>query len=241
MKKKWMLICFTVILILLVACNKKEATTKQSSIEKQIQVIAEQIGVWKGEEKDIYYGYAVTDLDQNGRLEIIASTCQGSGIFTYSSFYIVNENGDGLVVYEYPGANEESEADIMEDSVDVYYDSDENIYYYTFSDYIRCGSAEMHNNLRAIFLQNKKVNEFFISSSELRFTEDNMVEKYYDAEGNLVSEEVYYTLENQAFEDLKEKQATIHWESYEGIELLSLKEKDLYDMLEKSFLGFSVK
>lgn len=241
MKKKWIYSCFTVILFLLVACSKKQNTTKQSPIDKQIQVIADQVSVWKGEEEEIYYGYAVTDLDHNGRLEIIASTCQGSGIYTYSSFYEVNENGDGLDMCEYPGAEGGSEADIMEDSANVYYDSDVNIYYYIFGDNIRCGSAELHYNMRAIYLQNGKILEKFLYSSELMFTEDDMVSKYYDAEGNPVSEEEYDALINQVFEDLEEKQATILWESYKGKELLSMRVKDLYDMLEKSYLGFSVK
>lgn len=242
MKKKWIYSCFTVILFLLVACSKKQNTTKQSPIDKQIQVIADQVSVWKGEEEVLNYGYAVTDLDHNGRLELIASTCIGTGIYTYSSFYEVNENGDGLDVCEYPGAEGGSEADIMEDnSVRVYYDIDSNTYYYIFNDIIRYGVAEIHKNMRAIYLESGSISEKFISSSELMYIEDDIDGKYYDAEGNHVSEEEYDVLIDKVFEDLEEKQATIQWESYRAEELLSMKDKDLYDMLEKSYLGFSVK
>ncbi|MDR1771445.1 MAG: hypothetical protein LBS02_12520 [Hungatella sp.] len=36
----------------------------------------------------------------NGRLEIIASTCQGSGLYTHSSIWKVNESMDGLLPVE---------------------------------------------------------------------------------------------------------------------------------------------
>lgn len=249
MKKKWTYYsCFTVILFLLVACNKKQSPspTKQSSIDKQIQVIADQVSVWKGEEEDLIYGYAVTDLDHNGRLELIASTCQGSGIYTYSSFFEVNENEDGLDECVYPGQEDGSEADIMKDFVRVYFDTDSYTYYYIFDDVIRYGAGLLNNNIRAISLQSGKISEKFICSSDFAYTEDdsvddNMVAKYYDAEGNLISEEEYDLLTSKVFEDFEEKQATIQWENCGGEELLSMKEADLYNMLEKSYLGFSVK
>lgn len=68
----------------------------------------------------------------------------------------MNETEDGLYVCEYPGKEESSEVDILEDSVRVYYDSDMNVYYYIFNDVIRCGSAELYQNMRAIYLQNEK-------------------------------------------------------------------------------------
>ena len=69
--------------------------TKAINVEKQIDVIMNNIDTWNlSTDEDIYapYGYAITDLDQNGRLEIIASSCQGTGIYTYSNYYEVNES-----------------------------------------------------------------------------------------------------------------------------------------------------
>ena len=50
----------------------------------QLQLIADNTAVWMGDTELIAepFFYAVTDLDQNGRLEIIQSSCQGTGLYT---------------------------------------------------------------------------------------------------------------------------------------------------------------
>ncbi|MCR5099997.1 MAG: hypothetical protein K6B41_01430 [Butyrivibrio sp.] len=63
--------------------------------DKQLQVIVNNADTWKGVFEQGYY--TVTDLDRNGRMEIIAASCQGSGMYTYAKVYEVNENKDGLV------------------------------------------------------------------------------------------------------------------------------------------------
>ena len=73
--------------------------TQVTDYKKQIDVIMNNIDMWNlYTEDNTYnpYGYAITDLDQNGRLEIIASSCQGTGLYTYSNYYEVNERLDGL-------------------------------------------------------------------------------------------------------------------------------------------------
>ena len=42
---------------------------------------------------DEMYQFAIADLDHDGRLELIVSNCGGTGIYTYSRFYRVEENG----------------------------------------------------------------------------------------------------------------------------------------------------
>ena len=62
----------------------------------QINLIADNADNWKQDVPSGVWGYSVTDLDQNGRLEIIAASVQGTGFYTYLDIYEVNEEGTGL-------------------------------------------------------------------------------------------------------------------------------------------------
>ena len=46
------------------------------------------------------WNYVVTDLDRNGRLELITATLQGTGLYTYLNAYEVSEDGSQLVPVE---------------------------------------------------------------------------------------------------------------------------------------------
>jgi len=80
--------------------EKTEAVKNHSdTIEKQLDLISGNVALWWGDDEILYgrYGYSVTDFKKNGRLEIIASTCQGNGLYTHSSIWEVNESMDGLL------------------------------------------------------------------------------------------------------------------------------------------------
>lgn len=152
----------------------------------------------------------------------------------------VNESGDGLAMCEYPGEDGYSEADIMGDCTSVYFDSNKNIYYFIFYDYIQYGLQRHDENTRAIYLQEGKIAEKFLYSADTTYSEDGKISNYYDGDGNPVSKNEYDVLSEHIFENLEKRQATFQWEYYTWEELQSMKKQDLYDMLEKSYLGFSV-
>lgn len=78
-----------------------ETTHNDGSIESQIQVIVQNRDVWKityvdGPVTSPFSCYYITDYDHNGRLEITASECQGTGIYTSTSIYEVNSDFNGI-------------------------------------------------------------------------------------------------------------------------------------------------
>ena len=59
----------------------------------QAAAVAEQYCDWSDTlEQYMYPTAALTDLDQNGRLELIIASCEGSGLFTYSNFRELDED-----------------------------------------------------------------------------------------------------------------------------------------------------
>lgn len=68
------------------------------SVYAQLQIIAKNKELWLDglNDEDAVYQYAVTDLDGNGRKEIIVSQKEGTENYIYSRIFQVNDSYDGL-------------------------------------------------------------------------------------------------------------------------------------------------
>ena len=88
----------------------------------QVKLIAENRDLWlvTGPQADFTL-YAVTDMDENGRLELLSTVTEGTGQFSSTRFWEVSEDFSKLepVTYDLDGA--QSEADLgMEESFRAY-------------------------------------------------------------------------------------------------------------------------
>lgn len=158
MKRAGGLILAAGLLIVSIGCGqsqgKKEIETKDSesqlagnsglSMEDQLKVLCKHSDKWldKEDKKEPYLTYAVTDLDQNGRLEIIASADrQGSGRFSYTDYFQVNEAGDGVEKLQTGYEEGESQVDLVNDLGTAYYDPEKKEYHYITGDFATAGAA----------------------------------------------------------------------------------------------------
>lgn len=133
-------------------------STEKSDIEKQLEFLSANFEQWKVEEERDWWGYAVSDLDQNGRLEIISSEDHGTGHFITTSIREVNADFDGLILC---GQDRSCDLDVLEplaayggpqscgplitplwyyddepQTYSVYFDSKANQYHYIFNNCI---------------------------------------------------------------------------------------------------------
>ena len=93
---------------------QEEAQTAAVEPADQVKLIAENRDLWlltDPMQADIAQ-YAVTDLDENGRLELIATITEGSGQFSTTQFYEVSEDYTKLVQLPYSYGETHSEPDI---------------------------------------------------------------------------------------------------------------------------------
>lgn len=218
--------------------------TETINVEKQIDVIMNNIDTWNlSTDEDIYapYGYAITDLDQNGRLEIIASSCQGTGIYTYSNYYEVNESLNGLNKIERNVEEGSSEADIMIPTVKVFINKATNEYHYIFDDLVKVGAAEYYENKQDIVLKNGKIYEKAIAYRNTVYTDSNPNVTLKDANNNEITAEDYEIIENKLFSTLELKFANIEWISTTDVDFSSISGDELKDKLTESYkkFGFS--
>lgn len=215
--------------------------------DSQLQLIADHAEMWMGDPELIAepYFYAVTDLDQNGRLEIIQSSCQGTGLYTYTQLWEVDAAGTALTPCQLPAAEGDSQPDIISDPDMVYFDEARDRYYYIFRDDIRNGAAEHYQNWVAVSLQDGAVTTTLLGQRHsIHLTPDSdEVITYMDANGNTVDEDAYNRAADQTFAGLTAMKATICWSDYTELpatRLDALTEEELMGILETSWAGFSL-
>lgn len=103
-------------LLTLISCNNTnngetsegnetgEAIGVSNDIEEQIYILLDNKDIWELSDEKVGdfcekedcngFGYAITDLDEDGYIEIIKSLYAGNGHFSWNSFYEVTEEGD---------------------------------------------------------------------------------------------------------------------------------------------------
>lgn len=198
------------------------------STYEQMCVIAEKRDFWKN---DISEGseYALTDLDRNGRIELIISNCGGSGLFTTSKFYEVNSNFNSLIVCETDFIEGDSQPDIIVDYADVFYDIDNDVFYYIFDDVLRVGSAESYQTISALTLKAGSVMTLPLARSATVAEGDNRTTTYEDIEGNTLTQEGFENIASTFFMDMEYFEESFLW--CEAEELLNLSQEELTQRL----------
>ncbi len=223
--------------------QKEEGEPEQ--IEKQLQLITDYcMDLWQkdsNENKYVYF-YTVTDLDHNGRLELICASVQGSGIYTYSNYFEVNEQLDGLMQCDVKSDRGGSEADVVVETVPVYYDGEEDIYHYIFSDYIRDGMTMSYENIRELSLKNGEITDKVFVYKDSIYDENGMetAEYYNAATKEAIDREQYESMVETVFAGLEKKTAAFSWEGRLMSELKEMDREQIQDMLQKSYKGFSI-
>lgn len=217
-----------------------------TSYDSQLQIIAKNADVWIGDTEQIAepFFYAVTDLDRNGRLEIIQSFRQGTGLYTCTQLWEVDINKSVLVpcqLSEYD--DEDSQPDIITDNpISVYWDKANNCYYYIFDDNIRYSAGEGYQNLLSVSLQNCIVTTTLLAQSySVADSNSDMTTTYKDANGNTIDENAFNITADNTYADFTAMKSTIGWTDYSvSSQLSAMTKSEITEILKSSWEKFSL-
>ena len=217
--------------------------TNEDTSEKQLKVILDNISMWslsgEGNEYDTY-GYAITDLNGNGRLEIVTSHCDGTGLYSHNKYYEVNANLNGLVEVSTNLKPEEIETYIMDGASKVFYDKLKNEYHYVFTNVTRNGVAEYLESKYELVMKGENINQTLLASKRITYKGDGgngeMVIK--SADGEDLTEEQYERYEYLHYADYEYKLAYLEWIS--GYNLDETDTDMVKTELKKSYDGFKL-
>lgn len=184
-----------------------------SDVENQIKLIVNNLDKWFVKYTDVYSGYCVTDLNQNGLLEIVACYNQGSGLYSENALFEVNKNIDGLVEYKIDDKLDSQPDLLFSDSVNCY--NMENKYCYVFCDSLRVSGAEHLTFLFNSHLDNNQFNSDLIAHKEILWSDnENFTETYKNSNNEKINEVEFNNAEKEYFNGYKCKIVNLGW--YKG-------------------------
>lgn len=176
----------------------------------QMQIISQQREDWRLDFDGDIVCYAVTDLDQNGRLELISTTTQGTGMYTTTTVWEINETCDALVMCENTVEEGHSQAEISLSVTNGYYDGTD--YYYIFNDSLNNGMAESYTTITAVSLNDGKWTENPLATYAIIATEDGTItETYTNYEGAEITADEFVNIPDTYFELSEKITANINW------------------------------
>ena len=213
-----------------------------SSEEDQIETIWNNRNKWMftGRIPEGYYiYYALSDLDGNGRLEVIATESYGDYNFSTYSVYEVNEDGTGLDYVENDIMEGESMPDI--EWGEVFYfakDPDGSILGYLMTDGIRAdgGSAYMVNT-DFVTMKDGRISYEYIASANTSYDDDGSVSTQYfvDKDGNQLDGWDEFNEYGEKYIKQTYPEAEVKVMVIASIYANETEEADVYDLIKESW------
>ena len=202
-------------------------------IEPQLALIDEYIDLWNPlEDPDNfapYFRYAVTDMDGNGRLEILSTWMYGNGFGSFTNLYEVNEDMDALEEVTVDQGDFMPDFD-MAQAAPIYLE--DGRYYIIVPDYNRAGWEHEETAVVSACLEDGQLTLEKLGTSETTNYEDGSSDtEYYDVDGDSISERDYLKLPSQYWPDVSGGKMTFAWITYED-------DQDVYEQLLASWNGF---
>ncbi len=218
-----------------------EKETESDTISEQLQFLVDNKEIWL--DTSIPYQYAVTDFNQDGKLEIVRSICEGTGVYTTTQIFEVDASISSLINYERIWEEYHSQADLIVGKASVYYDKENNIYHYVFDDLSKNGAAEYYENKRDWYLQDEKIVENYLAFRTTLYQEAGASVSITCNDANQekeITEEEYNQIADVVFSDLTKMEVSIPWIVKDVTELQNASASDLSQMLSESWKAFQI-
>ena len=192
-------------------------TQAPMSEAEQRALIERSRAVWQPDLSNETWFSAITDLDHNGRLEVLTASLQGTGLFTWVKVWEVNANGTGL--NPCPDNTREGEAwpDIIKDTITSYRDSVSGRYTYVCEDMMRDGAAHYWTGLDSFCLENGRIElRTLASKDELYDNQGGSSIRYFNENGTEISMDDYSSMERNSFAGQEQGTLTLSWTQLEA-------------------------
>jgi len=206
---------------------------EEGTYYEQWNLIAKQKDIWVNymDYANDLQQYTITDLDGNGRLEVIVSSMGGTGSYTYTRFFEVNETFDGLMECTTDFVEGDSEPDMMiaNEPSQVFRDL-EGVYHYVIRDFMRAGT-EYYDIIYDVVLKNGHITHNVLARMYDSYSSGSSVVEYTNAAGEKITEAEYKAIAKTTFEGMSELTCLFDWRDLE--EIADLDEEKIYNILSE--------
>ena len=158
--KRFLAFALTLVLLLSLCVTGYAAPLRASAgdAQAQIDVIFRDFGSCRQADSDGTWFYAVTDLDHNGHLELLAASVQASSLLPAAKVWELNADCSALQPCRLNIADNEVFANILTDSAETRYDKDKDAWFYLVSDYYQVSADDGFVVKSAVVLKSGELN-----------------------------------------------------------------------------------
>ena len=217
-----------------------------TNADAQYQLIAEKVSTSKLKEFDTTdepetFKYAVTDLDNDGKLEIFSATCASSNRATSTILCEVNDDCSDLIIrHETDKYSEDAEADFIVDSTDCFINPE------TMERFFICQNSLAYSGDEILLTKGyfTLLDEYLDKRTLANKTYQSNGVIFDDFDDNVLTEEEFNNITDVSFAGYAKLTATFGWIDFRGVDdsaAIDLTTDALVDNLKASFEKFSVK
>lgn len=176
------------------------------SAESQINTLFSNFASMKQPGPDIW-SYAVTDLDHNGRLELLAACMKGADRRTSLLAWEVSQ--DGTTVAQIPTAG--SYPDVIKGSADTYHNLSDGTWAYQFDDVAPHAATDLAENKCALQLKDGKLSFTAFANKLISAQAGQSPISYFNGAGQAITPEDYNAAAANAFASSAKSSTCFDW------------------------------
>ena len=178
----------------------------------QIEYLFNNFSTFKqAESADAKWFYAVTDLDHNGRLELLAASVQGDGRYTHVMAWEVGTDLASAAPIQVNVPEDESFPDILTDSADTFYNQVSNTWVYMFYDNIVFSADEAYYAKCAVKLADDGLSFQQLAIQHNQAAGGIVNTAYMDNSGNAITGEQYNAAGTEGPAELIKSSTNFEW------------------------------
>ena len=213
------------VLMLMTVCAGALAAPVQLSAadaDAQIRFIYSKLSTMKQNEAKKAWSYAITDLDRNGQLELLAASEHDKDHTTTLMVWEVNKSIDTMVKCVVKVEDGGSFPDIMSESADTFFDDKLDTWHYLFFDNIVLSDQEAYSLKCSVTMKNRTLSYDQYAVMHVVSAGGNQTVTYTDMEGQPITEDQFNAAGVSAFPSQNRSGTNFDWFAYDEISLTRL-------------------
>ena len=187
----------------------KLLTVKEAA--DQLKLIASNFKQLKQDDSSFEWKYAVTDLDHDGQLELVAAAMHPEDRSTNFKVFELSEKLDHFVSCNVKLEEGESFPDILSDNADAYYNAEKDTWSYLFFDKVILSEDEVYTSKCAVTLKDEAVSYESFAFEHAERIDGVYHVTYMDPDGLPISPESYNAAGVNAFIDCEKSNVNFDW------------------------------
>ena len=137
------------------------------------------------------WSYAVTDLDHNGQLELLAASIQGDGRYVALKAWEVSPDGKSLNPCHVHVPQGGSFPDLITASADTFYNSGNDTWYYLFDDTLTVSATQVITSKCSVQKKGDTFEFTTYATRHMSYQGNQNISVFTDASGKIITPEAY--------------------------------------------------